>query len=186
MRLKLAFLLPMAQLPLALFLLRWGEHVSAVMQRRYDTLYAPTPALVCAGINAPARLLEATSHFFYRVDHSPPTILGFDLDFVFFLVGIIVLWLLVGWALDKRRSPAEPRSAWSPARFLFVGVPLSLMGALFLYFSVQGFMTPWRFNNQTGNIVHSIFLLLWSLVFLSIPATKVFRRLNVSPPMTPD
>ena len=180
MRLRFTFLLPLAQLLLALFLLRLGAHLSTGIQRRYDTLYVSTPQLVCAGINAPARLLEGMSHFFYRVDHAPPTIFGFGLDFVSFLIGIVALWLLVGWAVDKRRSSSELRPVWSAAKLFFVGVPLALLGALFLYSSVQGFMTPWRFNNQTGNILLSVLLLLWSLVLLGIPATHIFRRLSVS------
>ena len=104
------------------------------------------PTLICTGINAPARLLAAMSFFFQRVDHAPPMIFGLGLDYVLFLIGVVALWFLVGSVLGKRRSSPEPRPVWSGAKLLLVGVPLSLMGALFLYASVSGFMTRWNFN----------------------------------------
>ena len=62
----------------------WGKHVEAETQRhmRYDTLYISAPALIYTGIDAPARLLAAMSFFFQRVDHTPPTIFGLGLDYV--------------------------------------------------------------------------------------------------------
>jgi hypothetical protein len=170
------------QFLLALCLLHWGKHMEAETQRRmrYDTLYMSTPALICTGFNAPARLLlTAMSLFFQRVDHAPPTIFGLGLDYVLFLIGVIALWFLVGSVLDQRRSSPEPRRVWSGAKLFLVGVPLSLMGALFLYASVSGCIDRWRFNNQTGNLLQSILFLLWSLILLGVPATSLCRRLCV-------
>ena len=67
MQLKLSWTLPIVQLPIAILLLQWARVSGAVEQQRFDTLYTATAALVCAGINAPARVFEATAGFFDRV-----------------------------------------------------------------------------------------------------------------------
>jgi hypothetical protein len=181
-RLKLSFVLPVIQLALALVLLHWGDQieVATVRRMRYDTLYVSTPTLICDGINEPAKFLAAVSFFFERVDQAPPTIFGMDMDHTLFLAGIIVLWILVGWTLDKCRSSRETRPAWNIAKILLVGLPLSLMGAVSLYGGLQGLMTPTNWNNEIGTIMHSILLLIWSLVLLGIPAKRVVRRLSIS------
>jgi hypothetical protein len=180
-RLRLAFILPLLQFLLALSLLHWGSRIEVEVWRRmrYDTLYLSTPTLICTGINAPARLLARMSFLFERVDQPPPTLFGLGLDTVFFFTGIFALWFLVGHMLDKRRLPHGSRPVWSVARFLLAGVPLSIMGALFLLASISGFMAGWRFNNKTGNLFQSALFLLWSLVLLGVPATNLFRRLSV-------
>jgi len=145
---------------------------------RYDTLYFATPTLICGGINAPARFLAATSRLFDRVDHAQPTIAGLTLDYVFFMIGVLILWYLVGRALDNRQLG---RSAWSITKQLLAGGPLALLGSLFFYNGLQGFLTPSRWNNQIGNIAQSLLFMLWSLVFLAVPALKIAQRLRLRP-----
>jgi hypothetical protein len=184
MKLRLSWILPLVQLPLAIFLLQWGEHSAhsaEVIHMRYDTLYAATPTLICGGINAPARLLAATSVFFYRVDHAPPTIVGFTLDSVFFMIGLLILWYLVGRAFDNRELSPNPRAAWTTTKLFLVGGPLVLLGSLFFYDSLQGFLIPERWNNRIGNIAQSVFVLIWSLVLLGLPALKLAQRLRLQP-----
>ena len=89
-QLRLSWVLPIVQLPLAIVMLEWGRHSG--VQNRFDTLYFPTPALVCRGINAPATVLSALAFFFDRIDHERPTIFGSTLDYPLFLVGIVILW----------------------------------------------------------------------------------------------
>jgi hypothetical protein len=181
MKLRLSWILPLVQLPLAIFMLEWGEHSAQsaeVIRMRYDTLYAATPTLICIGINAPAKFLAATSYFFDRVDHAQPTIAGLSLDYVFFMIGILILWYLVGRALDNHQLG---RSAWSITKLLLAGGPLALLGSLFFYNSFQGFLTPYRWNNQIGNIGESLLFMVWSLVFLAVPALKIAQRLRLRP-----
>src|SRR5579862_6774943 len=116
MKLRLSWILPLVQLPLAIFLLALGErssHSAEVTRMHYDTPYLATPTLICKGINAPAGLLAITSGLFNRVDHAPPTIFGFTLDYVFFLIGVVILWCIVGSALDERQSAHESRAIWT-------------------------------------------------------------------------
>jgi len=176
MQVRLSWILPIVQLPLAIVMLEWGRH--SEMQGRFDTLYFPTPALVCKGINAPATVLMAMAFFFDRVDHPPPTILGFTLDYPLFLIGIVILWYLAGRALDSWRFADESPLTWTWSRLVLVGGPLALLGTLFFYESLQGFLDSWRWNNRTGNMVHSVLVLLWSTVLIGTPALKLAERLR--------
>ena len=155
-------------------MLDWGRHSGA--QGRFDTLYFPTPALVCTGINAPATVLSALAFFFERVDHPRPTIFGSTLDYPLFLVGVIILWYLVGRTLDSWRSTGKSALPWTRPRLIFVGGPLALLGALFFYESMQGFLDPYRLNNRIGNMGHSVLALLWSAVLIGVPIVKYVRR----------
>ncbi len=176
MRLRMSWILPIIQLPLAIVMLEWGRHSG--VQNRFDTLHFPTPSLICKGINAPAMVLAAIAYFFDRVDHPQPTIFGSTLDYPLFLIGVVLLWYLVGRTLDSRRSAAQSSLAWTWPRLLLVGVPLALLGALSFYESLQGFLDPWRWNNRTGNLVQSILVLLWSIVLVGVPGLKLIQRLR--------
>ncbi len=190
MKLRLSWILPLVQLPLAISLLAWGEHSAhsaEVIKKRYDTLYAATPTLICGAINAPARLIAVTSVFFDRFDRAPPTMVGFTLDYVFFMIGVLVLWYLVGRAFDNRQLSHNPRrAAWTATKLFFVGGPSALLGSLYFYGSLQGFRSPGRWNNQIGNIAQSVLLLIWSLVLLGLPVLKLTQRLRLRPNLTPD
>src|SRR2546422_8254602 len=70
-----------------------------------------------------------------------------------------------------------------PRSTLFPYTTLFRSGSLFFYNGLQGFLTPSRWNNQIGNIAQSLLFMLWSLVFLAVPALKIDRkstRLNSS------
>jgi hypothetical protein len=181
MRLKLSWVLPLVQLPLAIFLLEWGQHSANGIQRRYDTVYAATPRLICGGINEPARVLAATSTFFDRVDHARPTIFGFTLDYVFFVIGIVIF----GRAFDNFRLSDNPHATWTTTKLCLVGGPLALFGSLCFYVSLRGFLTPWRWNNQIGKIAQSALVLIWSLVLLGVPALKLAQRLRLRTAQAP-
>jgi len=100
-KLRLAAVLPIVQFVVAVLLLQWGYRIHIPM-------YLPTADLVCQGLNAPALL----SRFpLYAVQEWEPEsawvsrpMLGLYGGDVFFLVGVIVVWFLVGRALDRRRA----------------------------------------------------------------------------------
>jgi hypothetical protein len=172
--LKLSFVLPIVQVGLAVFLLNsdTGTHPS----QKWDTLYTPTFRLVCAGINAPATIFIGFGRMFDRVDHPQPTIFGLSLEFVFFLVGIALLWYVVGNLLDRRLMSNGPPRVWSKRKLTILGGALAVYGVFFFYIGLQGLLTPWRWNNYWGNIAHSSLSLVWSVVLLGIPFVKFVQR----------
>src|ERR1700730_7072894 len=176
-QLKFSIVLPVVQFILAILLLEWADRAS---RPRFDTLYYPTSQLVCAGINAPATILIGFAGLFDRVDHAPPPIFGLGLDEVFFFIGVLILWFLVGKVLDRRWSPGERPAKWTVIRLLSLGVPLELLGALLFYEGLHGILTPGRWNNYFGNIVQNILVLLWSLILIVSPALKFAQRVRMA------
>src|SRR5262245_5669312 len=173
-QLKLTWALPTGQLAVAIFLLEWGNRSHG--QKRFDTLYSATPTLICGGINAPARVLAAMASFFDRIDRPEPEIFGLPIDYIFFLTGIVILWMLVGWSLDRKRFSSTGRSAWSPLQRVLVGVPLVMVGILLFYQGVHGLLTPGRFNNYAGNVAQSLLFLLWSVVLIALPSVAFVKH----------
>src|SRR6266566_27636 len=104
-KLGLRFIIPAAQLVLALILLYWGNHTKAPPHS--DTPFVPSVTLICFGINAPALFLRALGAGLGtpRMDKAPVMLSGFGLDELFFLVGVVLCWYLVGLWLDSRTFP---------------------------------------------------------------------------------
>jgi hypothetical protein len=171
--LRLSLILPIAQVALAIFLL--GPSDRPGVQQRWDTLYGRTAKLVCAGINAPATIFIGFARMFDRVDHPQPTVFGLSLEFVFFLLGIGLLWYFVGRFLDQKLLPTDRPRVWSRNEFIFIGGAFAVYGLVLLSFGLQGFLTPWQWNNYWGNAAHAVLLVIWALVLLAIPAVKLVR-----------
>jgi hypothetical protein len=80
-------------------------------------------------IDAPAKLFSALATLFDRVDHPLPTLFGFTLDYVSFLVGVVILWYVVGSVLNQRQSARrEPRLAWTMSKLVFARRTAHIIG----------------------------------------------------------
>jgi hypothetical protein len=124
-KLKLALTLPAAQLAIATILLWWpAGHV-----RSPD----PTTAvLICWGLNAPALFFRVLGKWGPMFDLTGGAILGVGLGDFFFLLGVVVVWYLVGRTLDQRRtSEVAPKRHRPAAAILGYGFLLTLGGYLF-------------------------------------------------------
>jgi hypothetical protein len=163
-RLRLALSLPVIQFGIAATLLQWGYRTPVPPG---SEMYIPTARLVCRGLNAPALLFRILDPFTWGLagDRIPRSMLGFDTGDIPFLVGVIVVWYLVGRALDKRRiSKTAERSRIAVA--LIACFLLSLGGLLFS--AGLHDLGPARPNNSSPP-VGAVLTLVWSaaLIFLS-------------------
>lgn len=106
-KLKLAFILPIIQFFLAAILVQLSYRAPRPPGAEY---YVPTVWLICRGLNAPAQLLSALVPITWgpASEWLPNPVLGFYKGDVFFLVGVIVVWYLVGRVLDRRRTQETP------------------------------------------------------------------------------
>ena len=171
---KFSFILPIVQIALALFLLRGPEPPN-----NFDTLTVSTPRLLCAGINAPATVFIALAGLFDRVDRPIPTFLGFSFAYEFFLVGILVLWYLAGTILD-RWLRGDTISKWTTFRLTIALLPVVLLGLVLLIEAYEGFSSPGRWNNQFGNMLRSLFTLVWSMILLIWSGFKLAARVRAN------
>lgn len=101
-KLKLALILPIVQVLLAVALFAWGNH----QWRTRHGLFVPAGRLLCFAINAPAELFSRLLDLFPA--WSAPRIWGFYFDELFFLPGVAILWFLIGRTLDKLRVADKP------------------------------------------------------------------------------
>lgn len=171
-KLKMAFVLPMFQVVLAAILLRWAGPAD---------FYVPTSKLICWGLNAPALLFRVQAGWGPISAWVPGSILGVDTSDLFFLVGVTVVWYLVGRALDRRGVPqTEGRHA------MVVNVAahccLLMLGGFLFYAGLQDFWNP-NYGGFGIRPERGILMFLWSgsLIFLSgRTLVQATRRLRAS------
>jgi hypothetical protein len=159
-KLRLAFLLPIAQVVVAYVL----------MERSGDV---PACWPICRGLNAPALVLSSLN----------PNGLGlswqwlpesFDLGRVLFLFGVAIVWFLVGLTIDRRGMPSMLQRTHLAIAVTLDALLLAL-GGLLLFGAVHDFD-----HSANASVLLGWFLmLLWSLalIFISIRAfIKTVRR----------
>jgi len=168
---KLALILATVQFVLAAILLQLGYR--AAVPHGVE-LYVPTARLICLGINAPARLfrfLDPTG-WGENFDFLPRKIFGFGTDDLFFLAGVILVWCLVGRAMDQKRALRTTRGSIGPA----IDILLLTVGFILLFGGRQEMMYPR--NDNPKYIVSAILTLIWSFVLIFLSGRALMRRLS--------
>jgi hypothetical protein len=175
-KLKFAWILPPLQLFLAVSLLEWGSRVPA--PKRFDSPWSPTVLLICNGINAPATPLKLLGVFFERVDHPPFTIFDVAVGDWFFAVGVIVVWHLVGRAVDRFTYADQ----WATARNTIWSVAFEgfLLGyGVFLFLLALAPLKGYNLNNPIGGIASGILFLVWSISLVVGSGIHLVRRFRL-------
>lgn len=168
-QLRFALLLPIAQLVVALLLLQWGNRI--LPPRGLDTIYMPTPTLVCTGINGPAVLFRV-GDFLTPQAWKYMQVGGFSPDELWLLLGVLVVWFLIGRALDARRlqgastSRIGMGSAIASIATLIVAASLLFLGLKHLH--------PYEWNNPASPVVGILFI-VWSLTIGFLSGRKLTR-----------
>ena len=154
-KLKLRWILPLLQVALALFLLV----PSGVPEKP-----APISRSICLGLSAPAMFFIYAYPTLWgeSFDFLPRSIGGRDTRDLFLLVGIAVVWYLVGRAIDRRLSRDRKTGRSARPRRLSQ-VLLLAMGIYLLLIAVNELLYP-RF----GGPYLAIPTLVWSGTFITI------------------
>jgi hypothetical protein len=179
-QLRWRVILPVVQILVAIGL----SHLARPARRPAGshTPYLSTARAVCEGLNAPALLFrnEADMLIPIQIDHPPPSIVGFYLSELAFLLGVGILWFLVGFEFDSfkaRNRPLKPRRTF--AEIVFVGGLLAL-GFWTAAFSATNFghlQDLGRWGNVGGPIVEAAFCWIWSIVLIVIPGIQLGKIL---------
>jgi hypothetical protein len=184
-RLKLALVLPVVQVGITAILTQWADRVSWIL---LGSSRAPGPLvhlhlfvielkMIWRGINAPAFPLGQLAW----VLPSYP-IFGFGVDDLFYLVGVLILWYLVGRKLDRRRiGIAAAESRTTTTKILFA-LPMMALGMYLFVLTIVSFHKEFSFAREYyirlyGLAVCSLFL-LWSLILITSSGLKL--RHNIS------
>lgn len=154
-QLRFAVVLPILQFLTAGGLLEWGHRVPP--PKGLDTLYMPTVTLICFGINAPAVLFKSP---WYVLPRTSLSILGFGAEELSFLLGVVLVWYLLGRELDQRESqkallPVTALSFFFNILLIVFGMVLFLLGLAAIFRHPGG--------NSSGGIIAGTLFLIWSL-----------------------
>ena len=171
-KIKLAAILPATQLAFAAALLRIADRVDIP----YGTeLYVPTARLICMGLNAPALLFRFLDPIMWgpRFAVLPSSLLGFDTHDLFFLIGVTVVWCVVGRALDRRgtlESALEGRSIGA----VLVQLLLLALGVLLFMAGVHDLEHP--ASNNPNQPIRAFLTFVWSVSLVWVSGLAILRR----------
>ncbi len=164
-KLKLALVLPVIQFIVASVLLYLAGPPGFSELR-------PRARLICWGPTAPAMLFRMPAMWEPTARFLPETVLGVATIQVCFLVGVIVVWYLVGRALDRRRDPTAKSGGF--ATTLFVYCFLLALGGFFGYAGLDGLTTP------PDERELPILLFAWSAGLIAISAGGLIKKLRLA------
>jgi hypothetical protein len=129
-KLRLAVALPTIQFVFAVI----------TLQQPSSGFYVSTSRLVCWGLSAPALLFRVQASWGPLSTLVPASMFGIPTSDLFFLVGVIVVWYLVGRAVDRRLWPKPART--TPTITVVVRCFLVAVGGLLSYAALEDFHDP--------------------------------------------
>jgi hypothetical protein len=164
-KLRFAIGLPLIHVVLAAVLFSVGNH--ARFPRGLDTPPTSPASLVCMGISAPVFPLIYLDALVPRAWY-PASVLGFGVPQIFFLLGVVAVWYLVGWNLDRRWSLKTPLAENSGGR-VPLRILLILLGAFLFFGGVtairQGILRS-SDGNAWGYYIGGALFLAWSIALI--------------------
>ncbi len=171
-KLRFVLLLPFLQFVIAVSLLGLGQ--TAMPPRGPDTLYVPITAMICTGITAPAILFKLPLHWvpvYYW-----PNVGKFSAGDLLFLVGVVVVWAMVGRIIDARllRSNQAIRPRLGPRRTVFA-VLMLLLGLLLFYMGIVPLQnSP---GSVSGGIAEAILFFVWGGILTLVNIVRLLRSI---------
>jgi hypothetical protein len=176
---RMSRIMPVTQVILAMVLLKWGEYhpyPTWWVRGMYSSFWVPTPILVCYGLNAPAyRLVPALNTLvFGRFMHK---MAGFYPVEQVLLLGVVVLWYLVGKKIDEWKRPDE-FSELKPRTGKIVRNGILVLYGMLLLATMDLRDTD---NNVIGDLIERILWFVWSVALILLPMQKLLAMLRHKP-----
>ena len=174
MQLRWQIVLPLLHLGIALAL----SIAPLTSPVAYDTIFIPTAIMVRDGLNAPALFLRALvpALGLHKYDQQPAKLAGVSYSDLFFLLGVIVVWHLVGRSIDARQ--AGTHCIRSRTMTVVRSLCLVLVGVVLLWVGALPGLVQWgRYNNPTGNLASGVLHLSWSMFLLSSACRDIWQGL---------
>jgi hypothetical protein len=168
--------LPIVQLLLAVTLLVWGRRVS--QPAGMDFPYSPTAILLCKGINAPAALFAVICDSLLpldRPDMAPVSIFGFNPQDILFLLGVIVIWYLVGRVVDQKAKHQAPSDRRGRSSKTLIHLALMTLGILVLLMGTLPILDKRGLTNPMGAAIASVLYMARFGVLFFLPAVSLLR-----------
>jgi hypothetical protein len=178
MSLKLSRVLPPVSVAVAAGLLQWGRHSRPPVV--LDTLWVPTPTLLCYGINAPAfRITEIVDQILSSLRNHLLSDAAHSGDIIF-LVIVAMFWYMVGRRMDYSRSthtstaPTHLKEiAWEVLVMLY-GLTLLIVICLHNVLFTNPAKNSYADNNFLGELVFQALWFIWALILIIVPSRDLF------------
>ena len=161
-KLRMALILPAALFSLTAVSLRYDYNAPQPHGVEY---YVGPIRLICRAVSAPAVALSTLNYYLIGTETKPglglSSILGFYMDDALFLLGVAILWYVVGRALDRRVSaPTEIRRHWVVR--VVQSCLSGALGALLLLIAVHDLKNP----VTAAARICAVLILGWSAILL--------------------
>ena len=169
---KLAYVLPPVQVVLAGTFIQWGLHSHP--PPGLDTFWAATPTLICYGINVPAyRLSWMLDSLLYR-DRFRPELPGFYFSDWLFLIGVAILWYLIGTKIDTRTKEKSRTGKifWNLLAALY-GFNLLIVICLHNVIFTDPRTGTGGDGNFLGDLIFQGLWFIWSLALIIVPGREL-------------
>jgi hypothetical protein len=182
MSIKLSRVLPPVSVALAVALLQWGRHSRPPVV--FDTIWVPTPTLLCYGINAPAfRISGILNQVFSSLRNDFFSKIANSSDILFVIV-VAMFWYLVGKRIDDSRSAPTAveavhrrKTAWKLLVLLY-GLNLLIIICLHNVLFTNPRNGSASDNNFLGDVIFQGLWFIWSLILIIIPGRDLLSAIQ--------
>ena len=171
--LRTAIVLPMVQTVVAVLLLQRGYQLRSTLGPHPSPFYVPTVTQVCYGISAPAVFLRFAT-FLLGAKLTPPSIGNFDAGDLLFLLGVVLVWYLVGRAIDARHRGSTAKSSGGK---LAANSLLMVLGIALLCFGIGGALSD-STENLKGAAVQIGLSVLWGCCLTVVSGARIVAALR--------
>jgi hypothetical protein len=154
---------------------------------------------LCRGVNAPARVAGLILEVFCNwLGHGLEQLNNLAWGEFYFLVSVVLMWFLIGYALDQRQTRTNVVRPKRTASKVPMNVTLLSLGILLFIEGVESLLqsmsmltmprtTVWSFLRNDPPLVVGIFSLLWSVILIVIPVRNLreihaYKRANAISP----
>ena len=178
--LKFYFVLPTVLLPLTLIFI-WMGQVPTYFPKGIDAPYCPTMIMVAQGLTAPAEIFRFLTTLlpYDRFDYWVPyQIWDLELGDFAFLVGVPIVWFLVGLWLDTVPSNTTPRRSLGRISRTLANSLFLVWGCYVAAIGLNRFGSPTNHLSRyssVGDLLDSGLFLGWSLFLILMPGRELIR-----------
>jgi len=177
-KMRFGFLLPLLQVVLAFALWEWP--LPTQMPEGWDARFVSTPMLIGYGISAPAFLIKLLVLPFRHQSGILPIWIGrFNLEDLIFFVGVFILWLLIGRALDRRMSGGAPNGKIIGVGRILWDLVLEISGVFLFGAGLQGVLAS-ATRTSVGFFTDAILFIVWGTVLIIVPGIELLKAIRRS------
>ncbi len=179
MKPNFALSLPVLQVAISSFLVKWGKELSL----RFGLVDSPLGNLqdLWNALNAPGLVFRYFGVLLSSAKWIPDGFLGVQTDTLLYLSGVALLWYCVGRQVDRHIFRTRPFQWQVPALAFVFNLFLILWGLRLLISALELFSrSNWQNYHRPSDTVNGSIVLIWSLVLIAFGTNHVKTFVNTT------